>query len=79
MFDLRVIILNRFCFGNTQKNSHHNEDIRGNLHPYDEVDNKYAEEHPAVCRKALHEFVRTGCHIDTEQKQSDEPEIEKET
>ena len=65
--------------GDTQKNCHHDENVRRDLYPDDEVDEKYAEEHPAVCRKALHEFVRTGHHIDTEQEQSDEPEIEKET
>ena len=79
MFDLRVIILYRFCFGNTQKYSHHDEYVRRDLHPDNEIDKKYAEEHPAVCRKALHQFVRTGSHIDTEQEQSDKTEIENES
>ena len=64
--------------GDTQKNCHHDENVRRDLRPDYEVNEKYTEEHPAICRKTLHKFVRTGHHIGAEQKQPDKAEIENE-
>ena len=76
MFDLRVFIICYFSLGDTQKNCHHNENVSGDLHPDNEVNEKNTEEHPAICRKTLHKFVRTDHHISAEQKQPDKAEIE---
>ena len=64
--------------GDTQKNSHHNENVSGDLHPDYEVNEKYTEEHPTICRKTLHKLVRANNHISAEQKQPDKAEIENE-
>ena len=64
--------------GDTQKNCHHDKNVSGDLHPDYEVNEKYTEEHPTICWKTLHKFVRTGHHIGAEQKQPDKAEIENE-
>ena len=64
--------------GDTQKNCHHDKNVSRNLHPYNEVNEKNTEEHPAICRKTLHKLVRANNHISAEQKQPDKAEIENE-
>ena len=62
--------------GGTQKNCHNDENVSGDLNPDNEVDDKYAKEHPSICRKTLHKLARADNHICTEHQQSDKAEIE---